>query len=99
MPGAIGISNAGRFFVSPEQTSRYTVSGVTRDLNGAALGFCTVDVFETVSKAWRGRAISDANGLYAVEIAGDRSLTFFTVDYLTGAPDIFGTSTNTLTAS
>jgi hypothetical protein len=100
MPGAIGISNVGRFLDCPvPRTHRYLISGVTRDSVGNALGNCAVKVFETVSNLCRGATISDASGNYQIEIAGDRGITFRVDAYLAGSPDVSGTSVNTLTAS
>lgn len=80
MPGTIGISNAGRFFVdAPGRSPWSAVSGVTRDSAGNALGGCTVTVFESASGIERGSTISDANGNYTVEIAGDRTVPLFAI--------------------
>jgi hypothetical protein len=78
------------------QSSRYLISGVTRDASGNPLGGCLVEVYETVSNRYRNYTISDASGNYAIEIAGDRSITFQAVAYLPGSPDLAGTTINTL---
>src|SRR6266581_813857 len=80
-------------------SSRYLISGVTRDGSGTALGNCMVEIYETVSNIFRGSTVSDAAGNYAVEIVGDRSVTLFAVAYLPGSPDVAGTTVNTLIAS
>lgn len=99
MPGAIGMTNVGRFNdCTPPILRRYLISGVTRDSAGNPLAGCTVEVFETVSGLFRGYTISDASGNYAIEIAGDRSITFLANAYLAGSPDVAGTTVNTLTA-
>jgi hypothetical protein len=98
--GGIGLSNAGRFAdVAISRPSQYVVSGVTRDATGAPLGGCTVKLFETISGLFRGYTISDANGNYAIEIAGDRGLSLFAEAYLAGSPDVAGTTINTLVAA
>jgi hypothetical protein len=79
------------------QSSRYLISGVTRDSAGNPLAGCTVEVYEAVNKLFRGSTISDVNGNYAVEIAGDRGITFRAVADLAGAPA--GVTINTLTAA
>ena len=97
--GPIGMTNVGRFNDAPvPRTSRYLISGVTRDASNNPLGGCSVDVYETVSKLWRGNAISDASGNYAIEIVGDRAITFKVDAYLTGSPDTSGTTVNTVVA-
>lgn len=97
IPGApVSRSNVGRFVAPPAQTSRYTVSGVTLDTDGAALGGCTVTVFESVSGVFRGTTISDDNGNWAVEIAGDGTVAVEAVAYLQGPPDVFDVSVNTM---
>ena len=95
--GSIGMSNAGRFTGNgPTIPSRYLISGVTRNAGNTPLAGCAVDVYETVSKLWRGNTISDANGNYAIEISGDRGITFRVDAYLVGSPDTSGTTVNTL---
>jgi hypothetical protein len=86
--------------------TRYTVSGVTRDSAGAALGDCSVEIYETVSGLLRGATVSDANGNYTFDVTGGEAvdiygnlLTFFVVAYKAGAPDVFGTTVNTLVGS
>ena len=81
------------------RASQYLVSGVTRDTVGTAKGGCTVQVFETLTGILRGTTISDANGNYAVEIAGDRTIQLYATAYLAGSPDIAGMTVNTLIAS
>lgn len=100
IPGAPGMSAIGRFFDPPQQTSRYVVSGVTRDgVTNAVLGGCVVRVYETVTNILRGYTISDVNGNWAVEISGDRTIALRAIAYLAGSPDLKGTSVNTLLAT
>src|SRR5215217_4175737 len=83
-----------------EQESRYIISGITRDSAGAILGGCTVDLYEAATSLRRGSTISDlVTGYWEVEVAGDRSLTFFARAYLAGSPDVAGTTVNTLLAA
>jgi hypothetical protein len=104
MPGGtpsvgLGVARVGiRNRYVPFQTqTRYTVSGVTRTSAGTALGGCTVSVFETVSNLFRASVVSDGSGNYAIDINGPGSgLTFFVVAYKAGAPDVSGTTVNTL---
>lgn len=82
--------------------ARYTVSGVTRTSTGAVLANCTVTLYETESGAVRASTISDANGDYAFDVTGNgvdeygAALTFSVRAYLAGAPDVAGTTVNTL---
>lgn len=92
--------SVGRPWVSAApRHSQYTVSGTTRDSLGAPLGGCTVEIFETVSNAFRGGTVSDASGNYSIEITGDRTIALFAVAYLAGLPDLQGTTVNTLIAT
>lgn len=99
--GKAGLSNVARFFATtdPEQFSRYTVSGVTRDYTGTALGGCAVELYETLSNLFRGDTISDANGNYAIEVSGDRTIALQAIAYKPGSPDLAGITANTLIAS
>lgn len=93
------------------QPSRYVISGVTKDSTGAALGGCEVEVYETVSGMIRGTTVSDAAGNYILHVTGNGvvapsdgeaatvSLTFYVVAYKAGAPDVAGTTVNTLAGS
>ena len=94
------MTNVGRFNDSTRPpTSRYLISGVTRNASGNALGGCTVEVFESVSNLFRGSTTSDGSGNYAVEISGDMGITFFANAYLSSSPNVAGTTINTLVAS
>lgn len=77
----------------------YVVSGITKDSNGVALGNCNVEVYETTDAQNRivGAAVSDASGNYSVFVNGpDTDMKFFAVAYKAGAPDVVGTTVNTL---
>jgi hypothetical protein len=76
------------------QPSRYRISGVTKDSTGAALGNCGVDIFETGSRRFVGSTISDASGNYSLDVTVE--VPCFGVFYLAGAPDVAGTTVNTL---
>lgn len=85
------------FFIPFEQPVRYTITGVTRDSTGAALGSVTVDLFDTASDTIRGTTISDAVGNYLIDAQIDS--TYYLVAYKTGAPDVAGTTVNTIIAN
>lgn len=85
------------FYIPFETPERYTITGVTRDSTGAALGLVTVDLFDTATDTIRATTISDANGNYLVD--GQIGYTYYLVAYKTGAPDVAGTTVNTLVAN
>jgi hypothetical protein len=89
-------------FLAPR---RYRISGITRNSTGAVLGGCTVDVFDTRTRVLQGTVVSDATtGEYSLDVSAERDVSdgstqppqFFVVAYLDGAPDVAGTSVNTL---
>lgn len=77
----------------------YVVNGVTKDSTGAVLGLCNVEIYETTDAQNRmvGMTVSDASGNYSISVNGpDTGMTFFAVAYKAGAPDVAGTTVNTL---
>lgn len=84
------------FYVPFKQPARYIITGVTKDSTGAALGACVVDLFDTATDTIRATTISDASGNYLVD--GQIDNTYYLVAYKTGAPDVSGTTVNTLIA-
>jgi hypothetical protein len=94
------------FIVPFNQPARYRISGITRDKDGVALANCTVDVHETESGTLRGSVVSGADGGYSLDVVGTGvdpesgiALTFFVKAYKAGAPDVAGTTVNTLAGS
>ena len=100
-PGALAIPG-DRFgklhpFRSPKlSTKNETISGVTQDSTGAALGSCVIQLFRTPSDTLVGEMVSDASGNYQFDNPG--SGPFYIVAYKQGAPDVAGTTVNTLVA-
>lgn len=87
----------GHPFRSPKlSTKNETISGVTRDSVGAALGSCIVQLFRTPSDTLVAELTSDGSGNYRFENPG--SGPFYIVAYKAGAPDVTGATANTLTA-
>lgn len=84
------------FFIPFKQPARYIITGVTKDSTGAALASVTVDLFDTAGDVLRATTTSDANGNYLVD--GQIDTTYYLVAYKTGAPDVAGTTVNTLVA-
>lgn len=74
--------------------SNRTLSGVSRDASGAPLGNVRVLVFRTSDNAFIAETLSDASGNWSLVITVGGP--FFLVEYLAGAPDVFGTSPNNL---
>lgn len=85
------------FYIPYKRPARYTITGVTKDSTGAVLGSVTVDLFDTASDTIRGTTVSDATGNYLVDAQIDA--TYYLVGYKSGAPDVAGTSVNTLVAT
>ncbi len=94
-----GPVNRRRRFRSPVlfATSNTVISGVTRDSAGNALANCTVELFYTSTNALAATTQSDASGNYSFSIGS--SLACYIVAYLAGAPDVSGTTVNTLVAA
>lgn len=73
-----------------------TLSGVTKDSTGAVLSFCRVEIFLTGSDTPVMEMASDASGVFSFYNPG--SGPFYIVAYKAGAPDVAGTTVNTLVA-
>lgn len=74
-----------------------TLTGVSRDKDGAALGNCRVMLFRSVGMVgpdFVAETTSDGSGNWSIPI--NESGPFFLVEYLAGSPDRAGTSVNTL---
>ena len=71
-----------------------TLAGVSRDSTGAPLGLCTVKVFRTADDTKAAQTVSDASGNWSMTL--NLSGPFYLVEYKSGAPDVAGTSVNTL---
>lgn len=84
-------------FKSPKFFGRFTISGVTRDSTGAALAACVLHLFESATDTEIAQTESDASGNYTFSI-GQNSGFFYIVAYKVGAPDVAGTTVNTLVA-
>lgn len=75
---------------------RFVVTGVTRDQFNVIAPGCTVEIYESVSNLFRGSTISNAIGVYTIEIAGDSTIALQAVGYRADNPDIGGISANTI---
>lgn len=76
-------------------SSRYSIGGVSRDVNGSAVGGVTVKLFSTASDVIVDTIVSDASGAFRLltHLYPD---THYVTAYKAGAPDISGCSVNTL---
>lgn len=73
---------------------RRSINGQTKDASGNPLGSCTVEIVRTSNDSKIDKQNSDANGLYDISVYDDGP--FYAVAYKAGAPDVAGTTVNTL---
>jgi hypothetical protein len=78
----------------PRPPTRLSISGITKDSSGVALGSCLVSLFRTSDNALIAQTTSDVNGNYQILIAS--SGAHYIVAYKAGSPDVAGTTVNTL---
>lgn len=72
------------------------ISGVTKDSTGAVLGGCVVELFRTGDDVRLETVTSDpTTGAYSFSATG-LAQDYFVVAYKAGAPDVAGTTVNTL---
>jgi len=71
------------------------ITGITKDGSGVPVEGATVRAFRTEDNAYVAQADSGLGGAYTVQVANDIT-DHFLVAYKDGAPDIAGTSVNTL---
>jgi hypothetical protein len=78
-------------------TYNASITGVTKDSSGAILALCTVQLFRASDDSFRSEVISNNIGVYIVypDVTGP----FYIVAYKSGAPDVAGTTVNTLLPS
>lgn len=72
------------------------IAAKTLNSAGAALAACEVELFQTGGDIFTAKTVSDASGNYAFDNPG--SGPFYVVSYKIGAPDVAGTTVNTLIA-
>lgn len=105
MPGrVVGLGSAGpqfghsfgkmRFRSPRFATTSVFITGVTRDGTGTPLGSCVVQLFRAWDDVFIEETVSDGSGNFSVRASG--SGTFYIVAYKAGAPDLAGTTVNTL---
>ena len=76
------------------------ITGITKDSTGAALGNCTVELFDTNTDIRKDSVVSNASGNYITQIPKGLSqiqdTTWYLVAYKAGSFDVAGTTVNTL---
>lgn len=74
----------------------WTLNGVTRDSSGAILGGCTVKIYKTSDHTYVATTTSNAStGAYSFSGLTDGA-SYYIVSWKSGAPDVFGTTDDTL---
>lgn len=73
----------------------FQISGQTKDSAGAPLGGCTVDLFVTATDVRIETVTSNADGYFYFKSPA-QAATHYVVAYKAGAPDVAGTTLNTL---
>lgn len=93
----MGVSflNIAKTGVWEESFRGWVLTGQTLDASSVALPGCRIEAFVTGSDAYIGDTISDGAGNFRIPI-GFNSATCYLVAYKAGAPDVAGTSVNTL---
>jgi hypothetical protein len=84
------------FRSQPFSTKAFTITGVTKDSTGAALGNCVVDLMLTATDTKIATTTSDGSGNYSF---GATAGTYYIVAYKKGVPDVAGTTVDTLAGS
>lgn len=79
----------------PVSFGSLAIAGVTRNASGAVLPNCIVQLFRTSDDLLMGEQTSDGAGSYSFPVQNDAA-SYYVVAYLAGAPDVAGTTVNTL---
>lgn len=77
------------------QELNLSLTGITRDYIGAVLASCVVLLFQTADNVFVGQTASDGSGNYSFTMSRGQG-PFYAVAYKTGAPDVAGSTVNTL---
>jgi hypothetical protein len=97
---AIFDAPANQFEYSDYRSGKSTpkmITGTAYDANGNVLAGATIMLFNTATGLLVETVTADAAGYF--RIGDPNGVACFIVAYLAGAPDVFGTTTNTLTGS
>jgi hypothetical protein len=79
----------------PLPAAYFRIGGITKDSTGAALGGCTVKLFRTADDVEVDQTLSDGGGNYEFRSSAPAKF-YYAVAYKPGAPDVAGTTVNTL---
>lgn len=93
-PGPGKIKSFSDSYAPIFEEKNWVISGVTRDAGGVALASCAVELFNTATDAKEQAAVSDGGGNYSFVV--DKTQRYYVVAYKAGAPDLSGTTINTL---
>jgi hypothetical protein len=86
-------------FPSAQIRQDFILTGITRDAQGVVLGGCMVDLFLTATDKIQKTQVSDpTTGIYSFFVQGPPT-NYYIVAYKAGAPDVSGTTVNTLAGS
>lgn len=96
VPGTKGPSGPRTFqeVIQYFEEKNFNISGVTRNSSGAALANCTVKLFNQATNQLEQSGVSDASGNYSFTV--DKAAVWLVLAYLSGSPDVAGTTVNTL---
>lgn len=96
MPGVPSASPQIGFCPPAPPQPMLRIVGVTRDGARNPLPGCTVKLFFPTPDQLYQTIISDANGSYSFSVPNDPNFDYFVRAYLSGSPDVFGTTASTL---
>lgn len=89
LPAVRSFSEASAPFEYP-----FAITGRTRDSTGAALASCSLVLFRTADNSVAAIGVSDASGNYV--LGASSAIPHYVEAYKAGAPDVAGTTVNTL---
>lgn len=81
--------------IRPRNPKYFSIGGITKDNTGAVLANCVVNLFRSDNNVLVDSLISGADGSFNFTTAGPGEF-YYEVAYKAGAPDVAGTTTNTL---
>jgi hypothetical protein len=97
VPGTNALPKVRAFSSSlptPMRWQLFSITGITKDSAGAALGNCVIKLFRTSDDLESYSTVSDASGNYILPV--DNLTQWYAVAYKAGSPDVAGTTVNTL---
>lgn len=93
---AMGPALQGMMNLPPIHLPRLIISGITKDSAGAVLAACSVHLHRTIDGSRVQSQTSDGGGVYAFDPVNNGNGPYYVVAYKAGAPDVAGTTVNTL---